>query len=249
MNPATAVAAGLASGLSLGLVGGGGSIIAVPLLVYLVGLSVHQAIGVSLVAVGVSSLVGAAEHWRGGRVRPAIALAMALPGFPGVYVGSLLNSMVPSKPLLLGFAALMYVMAGRMAYGARKTPSRREGYGRSLVRAAVAGFAVGVLSGFFGIGGGFLIVPALNIAVGLPMHEAVGTSLLIIFFNGLSGLVSYHLQGRPLNPVVTGFFVAGGAVGSAAGARIAGRVSGRTLTLAFSALVASTATYIVLREV
>ncbi|MCE4620207.1 MAG: sulfite exporter TauE/SafE family protein, partial [Desulfurococcales archaeon] len=242
-----AFVAGLIAGVSLGLTGGGGSILGVPLLVYLAGLSPHLAVGTSLVAVGVTALLSSLQYFREGHVNVTVALLMAPMGFIGVYLGSLANKEVPGDILLLVFAVFMIIVgAGMIRDALKRTGKTREGVDedgkhltgrRSIARALLAGLVVGLLSGFLGVGGGFIIVPTLVWFLGLTMKDAVGTSLLIIFFNGISGLVSYTLQGRPLDLAITGIFVTGGALGGYLGARLASRLSDRALRIAFAALV------------
>ncbi len=251
-----ALAAGLIAGVSLGLTGGGGSILGVPLLVYLAGLSPHLAVGTSLVAVGVTALLSSLQYFREGHVNVTVALLMAPMGFIGVYLGSLANKTIPGDILLLIFAVFMIIVGVGMTRDAlRQANKTRERRGeenrapigrRSVVRALLAGLGVGLLSGFLGVGGGFIIVPTLVWFIGLEMKDAVGTSLLIIFFNGVSGLASYTLQGRPLDLAVTGVFVTGGALGGYLGARLASRLSDRALRIAFSILVYAIAVYIIM---
>jgi len=246
-----ALLSGLAAGVSLGLTGGGGSILGVPLLVYVVGLSPHLAIGSSLVAVGVTALLSTLRYFRAGHVRVLTALLMASTGFPGVYLGSLANKHVRGPVLLVIFALFMIAIGAGMVRDTSRGRSGRSngapggsGSGASgYAKVLSAGFIVGLLSGFMGVGGGFLIVPSLVWGLGLSMRDAVGTSLLVIFFNGLAGLASYALQGRPLDLAITGFFVVGGALGGYAGASLAGRLSERSLRLAFALLVFSIAAY------
>ncbi|MEB2837157.1 MAG: sulfite exporter TauE/SafE family protein [Desulfurococcales archaeon] len=253
-----ALVSGFIAGVSLGLTGGGGSILGVPLLVYVVGLSPHLAVGTSLVAVGVTALLSSLKYMRAGHVRVGVGLLMAVTGFAGVYLGSYANRMVSGPVLLLVFAAFMLVVGAGMVRDALNPRANREPSGEAAepsnpggrgagryARALLAGFGVGLLSGFLGVGGGFIIVPTLLWVLGLAMRDAVGTSLFIIFLNGIAGVVSYTLQGRPLDYVVTGFFVAGGALGGYLGAAAATRVSERTLKLAFAALVFGVAAYII----
>ncbi|MCE4628373.1 MAG: sulfite exporter TauE/SafE family protein [Desulfurococcales archaeon] len=251
-----ALVAGLIAGVSLGLTGGGGSILGVPLLVYLAGLPPHLAIGTSLVAVGVTALLSSLKYFAEGYVNVTIALLMAPLGFLGVYLGSLANKLFPGDTLLLVFSGFMMIVGAGMIRDALNSARRamrgaaaRRGRGkRGVPRALIAGLGVGFLSGFLGVGGGFIIVPTLVWFLGLTMKEAVGTSLLIIFFNGLSGLASYTLQGRPLELSVTGVFVVGGALGGYLGARLASRLSDRALRIAFAALVYVIAIYIIARS-
>ncbi|ALL01867.1 hypothetical protein Pyrde_1824 [Pyrodictium delaneyi] len=247
---------GLVAGFSLGLTGGGGSALGVPLLVYIVGLSPHHAVGASLVAVGVISLISSVRYMRQGYVVYRIGLVMAAASLAGVYLGSYLNSYVEGPLLLVLFALLMIAIAARMllrsnaeinneAYTTAPSRASRIDYGRILL----LGFITGVASGFFGAGGGFLIVPALVCGAGLEMREAIGTSLFIIFVNGVAGLVSYYAQGRPMDPFVTALFTLGGSIGGIFGSSLAAKVPGKTLRMAFSILLIFVAVYMIVTNI
>lgn len=203
-------------GLSLGVIGGGGSIITVPLLVYVIGVEPHAATAMSLGVVGATGLVGAGMHYRRGTVRLRTGLIFAAAGMVGAYFGTRLTYMLSDAALLLTFAGLMIVVAMRML---RSSSRSGEGSGRAAPLAAIlaAGAGVGVLTGFLGVGGGFLIVPALVFFTGLGMKEAVGTSLVVITLNCVAGLAG-HMQRASfdlgLAGLVTLFAVAGVAVGA-----------------------------------
>ncbi|NPA75728.1 MAG: sulfite exporter TauE/SafE family protein [Euryarchaeota archaeon] len=238
-----ALIAGLISGIALGLTGGGGSVLGVPLLVYMVGLEMHLAIGTSLIAVGISALVSSLHHMRRGHVLFRVAILMSITGIPGVYVGSYLNRMVSGEVLLILFALLMIFIGINML---RTAKSKHEGEHRTEVWLILTlGAIVGILSGFLGIGGGFLIVPALLWGANLKMHDAVGTSLLIIFINGMAGMLSYELQGRPVDYSITLLFVIGGLLGGVLGARVGTSLSTKNLKYAFSIVVFLLAAYII----
>ncbi len=182
-----------AIGLSLGLIGGGGSILTVPILVYFLGVEAHEAVGMSLAVVGATSLFGAYLHYKRGFVDFSSATLFGLSGIFGAFLGSPLTKLVAPAVLLLIFGVLMFVVAismlWRKKYTADKTPSKRV-----LWKALAAGFGVGVLTGFLGVGGGFLIVPALVMFGGLAMKEAIGTSLFVIFLNCVAGLIGHASQ-------------------------------------------------------
>lgn len=233
-------------GLALGLVGGGGSILTVPILVYALGESVHLATGTSLAIVGANALIGAWDHARFGRVRLPVALTFGGSGIAGALGGSWLNHLVPGRVILLGFALLMLAAAGAMARVRFDTPQLRREHTGLSARVVTAGLAVGLLTGFFGVGGGFLIVPALVLALGLPMREAVGTSLVVIAINSAAALAA-HLRYGGVDLGVTALFIAGGAVGSILGSRFAGRLDERRLRLGFAGMVALVALYILTR--
>ncbi len=229
---------GLLSGGALGLTGGGGSILAVPLLVYLVGEDIHLAIGTSLVAVGVTSLISSVSYMRQSLVKFKIAFFMAAPGLISTYVGALINRQVKGPVLLLVFALLMIYIGYLMS--SRKAVERKETTNLSAVnypRILTLGFITGLASGFFGIGGGFLLVPALFLGANLKMKEAIATSLFIIFLFGMFGLASYLIQGREINLVISTIFVAGGSIGGVTGAYYAKRLNQVLLRRLFSIFI------------
>ena len=162
-------------GLSLGLLGGGGSILAVPVLVYVAGVDVHTAIGASLGLVGATALVGGLVHARAKRVDLRTAVLFGGAGMAGAPLGAQFTHAVAPRVLMLLFAALMLTVGGLMLRG--RVGSRPVAVRPHPLAAPAAGFGVGLLTGFLGVGGGFLIVPALTLLAGLPMHTAVGTSL------------------------------------------------------------------------
>ncbi len=233
-----ALLSGLLSGGALGLTGGGGSILAVPLLVYLVGENIHLAIGTSLVAVGVTSLISSVSYMRQSLVKFKIALLMAAPGLVSTYLGALINKQIKGPVLLLIFALLMIYIGYMMA--SRKAPEKKEITGSpniNYTRILILGFLTGLASGFFGIGGGFLLVPALFLGANLKMKEAIATSLFIIFLFGMFGLASYLIQGREINLMVSTVFVAGGSLGGIIGAFYAKRIDQLWLRRIFSVFI------------
>jgi hypothetical protein len=241
-DAALAIAFGLAIGLSLGLVGGGGSILAVPVLVYVVGQDVKEATTAALLIVGTTALAGAVEHARRGRVRVRTALPFAAAGAAGAVVGTALNRLSSPETILVLLALLLlaaaYGMVRRPADDGRsETPAR----GRGLWLAVVpAGLGVGVLTGFFGVGGGFLIVPALVLLLGVPMRVAVGTSLLVIAVTSAAAFAA-HVTTGGLDWAVAAVFTAAGVAGAVAGSRLAGRVPSARLRQGFAVLVAAVA--------
>lgn len=237
---------GLLIGLLLGMVGGGGSILTVPILVYVIGLSAHDATATSLVVVGATALLGVVPHWRNGNVHVRTALGFGAAGILGAFAGTALHQLVDESLILFGFGFLMLVVAGRMAFSG--TPAPRSVSDRQvLLSTIVAGALVGVLTGFFGVGGGFLIVPALVLALGLPMKQAIGTSLLIIAINSAAGAAARWSAGG-FDWEVAAIFIAGGVVGSQIGVRVAQRVNDRRLATAFAGLVAVVGMYVIVRN-
>jgi len=243
---ALALVCGALVGLALGTVGGGGSILTVPILIYLLGEGVHRATGTALAIIGVNALIAAWPHARAGRVRLPVALTVGAMGIVGAVAGTWLGGLAPARAILIGFAALMLVAAVAMV---RLRPPVRVGAAPPVgfsPRVAAVGLAVGVLTGFFGVGGGFLIVPALVLALGLPMREAVGTSLVVIAINAAAALTG-RLSANEVDLAVTVLFIVGGALGSAFGGRLAGRLDERRLRQGFAGMVVLVALYILTR--
>ncbi len=233
-----ALLSGFLSGGALGMTGGGGSILAVPLLVYVVGENVHLAIGTSLIAVGVTSLISSASYMKQSLVRFKIALLMASPGIISTYLGAWANKGVKGPLLLLVFALLMLYIGYLMLKRKQEKRLPEQGSGKiDYVRILALGFITGLASGFFGIGGGFLLVPALYLGARLSMKESVATSLFIIFLFGVFGLVSYEIQGRHIDLAISSVFVVGGAVGGILGATIAKRTDQNKLRKIFSVFI------------
>lgn len=210
---------GLLSGGALGLTGGGGSILAVPLLVYLVGENIHLAIITSLIAVGITSLISSFSYMKQSLVKFKIGLLMASPGIISTYLGSLINREIKGPILLIAFAILMIYIGYMMIHKKKNSSTQlkekggRFNYGKILFLGFVTGFA----SGFFGVGGGFLLVPALYIGANLKMKEAIATSLFIISLFGLFGLISYEIQQREIDYLISAIFACGGAIGGIIG--------------------------------
>jgi uncharacterized protein len=251
MQGALGLASGALVGFSLGLVGGGGSILAVPLMVYVVGVpEPHVAIGTSAIAVAANAAVNLSNHARGGTVIWSCALTFAAAGIIGAFGGSILGKMMDGQRLLALFALLMLVIAVLML----KTRSR---IGLSDVRMnmtnmpAIAGLglATGTLSGFFGIGGGFLIVPALMLATGMPIMNAVSSSLVAVTAFGLTTAASYAWSGL-ISWELAGLFIAGGIAGGLLGTRLAQHLSARrgALNVVFAAVIIAVALYMLARN-
>lgn len=217
-------------GVSLGLLGGGGSILAVPLLVYVVGVaSTHVAIGTGAIAVAGAALVNIVPQWRAGHVKRRCAAVFALSGAAGALAGSSIAKVVDGSQLLALFAVLMVVVGASMlpargGLGDSEVQLNRKTALRLMPRLVIIGFGVGALSGFFGIGGGFLIVPGLMLATGMPIAFAVGTSLVAVFAIGAATAASYALSGLVDWPLALVFIAGagpGGLVGAAIGHRLA----------------------------
>ena len=239
-------------GLLLGLLGGGGSILMVPVLVYLVGLETKTAIATSLVVVGLTSLVAVLGHAREARVCWKNGWAFGLSGMLGAYGGARLAAYVPGNILLLMFALVMLGTASTMLLG-RRDRSAAPASGPlcptrlNLPAILFDGFLVGTITGLVGIGGGFVIVPALNILGGLPIRAAIGTSLLIIVMNSAAALAGYssfvHIDTR-FAAIVTGAAI----VGSLVGSLLSRHVSSNGLRRGFGLFVIAIAGYLLRRE-
>ena len=300
-----AVALGLGAliGLSLGALGGGGSILTVPALVYALGESPRDATAGSLVIVGLTAIAGTLGHARAGRVRWRAGTAFGLAGVAASFAGTWANRAVDQNVLLLGFAALMLLAAGGMlrrarpqtagrggadspvtsarhtsatkSSGPRRSPqrsaataaasdtdvlkgtapaarpsthSRRPHWTRTVANVIAPGLAVGFLTGLFGVGGGFVIVPALIFALHYDMADAVGTSLLIIAINSGAALLARASHQTFHWAVITPFTLAA-ITGTLAGKRVADRVSGPALTRAFAVLLLAVAGYVATRSI
>lgn len=185
-------------GLSLGLMGGGGSILTVPIFVYVLGFAAKPAIAMSLPVVGATSLVGALGHWRAGNVLLRQAFLFGAIAMAGSYLGARLAVFISGAAQLMMLAFVMLAAAASMLRSKRNDPPQTDGevgpaHKTSLPigKILVVGLTVGVLTGIVGIGGGFLIVPALVVLGRVPMKQAVGTSLLVIAMNSISGFAGY----------------------------------------------------------
>lgn len=243
---AAPVAFGIVIGVLLGLVGGGGSILTVPILVYVLGLSPHEATSTSLVIVGATAAAGLAPHIQADRVRWRTAMLFGAAGILGAFGGAWANGQVSGPVILLLFGVLMLVVAARMVWGG--LPAGETAPEPRPWVIPVAGLTVGLLTGFFGVGGGFVIVPALVLWLGLPMRVAVGTSLVIIAINSVAGAVAHRDDGA-FNWMVALLFIAGGLVGGQIGARAVGRVNEEVLRRGFAGLMVSIALLLIATNV
>lgn len=237
---------GLIVGIALGSLGGGGSILTVPALVYLLGQHPSVATTASLIIVGMTSLVGMIPHHRNGNLQLGRGAAFGVLGAAGAYLGARLAVGIPAAWLLSSFALLMLVVAFVMWRRQRRpgpvAPSSREGSVHP-VRVVLAASGVGLLTGFFGVGGGFVIVPALVLVLGLSMPVAIGTSLLVIAINSATSLAFRLGNGVTLDWAVIGGFTLFAVAGSLLGSRITARLSHRRLTQAFLVMLVGVALY------
>jgi uncharacterized membrane protein YfcA len=239
-------------GFSLGALGAGGSILTVPILVYAMGVPVQGATGTSLAIVGLNSALGAVDYLRRGRSLPKTGIAFGVSGVLGAFAGVWLNHQVRGELILVLFSLLMlaaaFSMLRRKPSGASVTSFDERYLPSGWARLVLVGLGVGFLTGFFGVGGGFLIVPALVVLMGLPMHLAVGTSLLVIALNALWGILG-NLRFGTLDWTLTLLFAVGGVVGVLAGGKLAGRLPDHSLRVAFALLIVGVAVYTFSRSV
>jgi uncharacterized protein len=264
------VAAGAVVGLSLGLTGGGGAIFAVPLLVYWIGIEPQTAVRVSLVTVAATALVGAVERWRWGQVELRTGLLFAAAGMLTAPAGGWLGSRLPPQTLLASFAVLMLAIAVRMWLKARDTTERMpaavfsSGVGptcsrdecgrlrmttRCFILLTLVGLVVGVLSGLFGVGGGFLIVPALVAFATMDVPRAVGTSLFVMTLVGFSAVASQVAAGRTIPLDVAAGFVAGSMPALVAGSWMGRRLTGPDLARGFAVAIVLVAVFMIAKTI
>ena len=246
-----ALASGALVGFSLGLIGGGGSILATPLLLYVVGVAQpHIAIGTSAFAVSLNAFANLIGHAKSGNVRWRYALIFAGVGTLGALAGSTLGKLVDGQRLLFLFGLLMIVVGAMMLRPKRQQVAAERPFDlrASLITAAIA-FVTGMASGFFGIGGGFLIVPALMLATSMPMINAIGSSLLAVGSFGLATALNYAASGL-VDWTIASEFIAGGIVGGIFGMILANRLSTgkNTLNRIFAALIFVVAAYVLYRS-
>ncbi|HJS08572.1 MAG TPA: sulfite exporter TauE/SafE family protein [Pirellulales bacterium] len=256
-------------GFSLGLTGGGGAIFAVPLLVYGLQLPTREAVGVSLITVGATAIVGFIQRLRRRTVEIPTGLLFAVAGMATAPLGAWLSRQLPEAVLLVLFGALMLLIAARMWIKAsRQEPSaacvpldedagptcRRDPQGelhltsRCALLMAAAGLMVGVLTGLFGVGGGFIIVPALVTFSGMAIERAVGTSLLVISLVSVSGIVGHFVGGDSVPAALVVWFLAGSLGGMIAGTGVGKRLAGRRLQQVFAMLIVAVGVFVIARN-
>lgn len=249
-----AILSGGVIGVVLGLVGGGGSILAVPLLVYVVGVeSPHAAIGTAAVAVAANALVGLAGHARAGRVKWRCASAFAVAGVIGAAIGAEIGKTLDGHRLLMLFGLLMIgvglsMLRKRRTADAPDVRLTRDSAATLLPRLLPIGLGTGLAAGFFGIGGGFLIVPGLMAATAMPLSIAVGTSLVVVVALGLTTATSYAVSGF-VDWTLVSMLIAGGAGGAALGIALGRRLAAHkgVLERLFAILVILVGGYVAMR--
>ena len=259
------ILAGLATGMVLGLFGSGGSIIALPALIYLLHVDPKSAIAMSLGVVGVTATLSALDHWRRGNMDARVALVFGLFGVAGTFAGARLGVVTPVVIQLGLFALVMYAAAWRMLKPAVPSPAPAGGvvpvgggaaalggcqgfFSPCMGHIALHGIGVGVLTGLVGVGGGFLIVPALVLLSGIPMKQAVGTSLAIVAAKSYAGFAGY-MGGVPVDWMTMASFTSVTVLGSFLGTHFSTRISQDSLKKGFAWFLVVVATYIMFKSV
>lgn len=236
-------------GVSLGLLGGGGSILTVPILTYVVGMEPREAIASSLFIVGVTSAVGLYRHARAQRVRWKVGATLGAASMAGAFLGGITGGYVPGVVLMILFAIMMVVVATAMIRGRKNAaPADAEEPKLQIWRVVILGLLIGFSTGLVGAGGGFLIVPALSYIGGLPMAVAVATSLLVIVMNSSAGFAGYLFSVQLDWPIVLGFSAAAIA-GSFLGVKLAGIVPDKALRKGFGFFVLAMGALVLSQEV
>ncbi|AAK42433.1 sulfite exporter TauE/SafE family protein [Saccharolobus solfataricus] len=258
------IISGILVGFSLGLIGGGGSILAIPLLLYFVGLAngippgspeytyiTHLTLGTTALAVGLNSYINSYMHFRRGNVRVPEGIIFTIPGVIGDVIGAYLSHLMSGALILFLFGFLMIAVAIRM-WRSKCNPNRSVLYNNShklslrerikVTKVIPAGFLVGFASGYFGIGGGFLVVPGLLFSTGLDMLRAVGTSLIAVGTFGVTAAITYAVYGY-VDIVISLLYLLGGVVGGYTGSTIASRMPRQTLRKLFAIIIIVVAIY------
>jgi uncharacterized protein len=235
-------------GIALGLLGGGGSILTVPLLAYVAGMDAKQAIATSLLVVGVTSAIGAVSHARAGHVQWRTGLIFGGAGMAGAYAGGLLARFIPGTILLIGFAVMMIATAIAMLRGRKNIVAPGGQHRMPVIKIIAEGLVVGLVTGLVGAGGGFLVVPALALLGGLPMPVAVGTSLIVIAMKSFAGLGGY-LSSVQINWAVALAVTAAAVTGALIGARLTSMVNPEALRKAFGWFVLAMSSVILAQEI
>jgi len=245
-------------GISLGLTGGGGSIFAVPLLLYGLGIPATTAMGLSLATVGLTAGFGAALRLRAREVEIRAGFVFAASGMLLAPIGAMIGHKIPTAALLTGFALLMIAMGVRMWTGGNSKDVRP---GRCItgsdgafgpacyLRLGLGGAAAGLLSGLFGVGGGMIIVPVLLYVTGMKIHRAMATSLLVIFLIAIAGVSTHLVQGQKFPMPLSALFLFGGLAGMLTGGMLRSLLSAVVLRKIFSITMWIVAAYMLVRTI
>jgi uncharacterized membrane protein YfcA len=234
-------------GVTLGLLGGGGSILMVPLLVYVAGMDAKEAIAASLVVVGVTAAVSVIGHARAGRIRWRTGLLFGAAGMAGASAGGFLGGHLPGQLLMVAFALMMVATAVAMLRGRKDVAPSKAHAELPVGRVLLDGVVVGLVTGLVGAGGGFLVVPALGLLGGLPMGVAVGTSLLVIAMKSFAGLTGY-LATVSIDWALVGAVTAAAVVGSLIAARLVDRIPADVLRKAFGWFVLAMGAFVLVQQ-
>lgn len=235
-------------GLSLGLLGGGGSILTIPVLIYALNVGEKSAICGSLLVVGTTSAVAALQHARAGNVAWRVALAFGAAGMVGAYAGGQAGRLIPASVLLVLFALLMFGTAAAMWRGRKKTTTQESPSSLPLPTIIALGAVIGSITGLVGAGGGFIVVPALVLLAGLPMPRAVGTSLVVIAMNSFAGFIGQvgHVS---LDLRLIGVVTVAAVGGSFIGAAIGKKIDQDKLRKGFAVFVVAMALFLIVKQV
>jgi len=237
-NVVVAIAIGLAIGGVLGLVGAGGAVLAVPAFLYAFGFAPVAATTASLAVVAASAGSGLITRWPRGDIRVRQGVAFWALGLAGAFAGARLALIVPDLILIVGFTVIMLSAGVAMWRRGQATPApERLAPRRALVLLIASALAIGVMTGLFGVGGGFLVVPALILVLGMPFEAAAGTSLLVIVLSSISALLFRHDAWGQVNWAVSAMVIGGGLVGSVVAARLSGRIDQKLLQKCFAILL------------
>lgn len=244
-------------GITLGLIGGGGSILALPILKYVMGIETKSAVAMTLAIVGTVSLIGVIPHWKQGNVNVKTALLFSPSAMLGAYLGARIASLPIIDPTiqLISFAVTMVVAAFLMiSKSSRPSEARKQHYLKDkhddkyrLFAIPIEGFVVGIVTGFVGVGGGFMIIPALVLLGKTPMKEAVGTSLLIITFKSIAGFAGYFGQ-VPININIMIIFTIAASLGTLSGAYLTRFIKPKLLQKSFGYFIIAVAGYILVQR-
>lgn len=236
-------------GVSLGLLGGGGSILTLPVLVYVVGLDPRDGVAASLLIVGVTSAAAMLGHARGGHVEWRVGALFGGASMAGAFIGGRLSHFVPARVLLAAFTVLMLMTAIAMMRPRRESEAASVSLrGAALVRVPAVGGAIGLLTGVVGAGGGFVIVPALTLFCALPIRSAVGTSLLVITMNSLAGFAGASAHAE-IPWTLVGVMTAAAVLGSLTGAALTTRVAPTALRKGFAWFIVAMTIFMVWKQV
>ncbi|HEK24900.1 sulfite exporter TauE/SafE family protein [Hydrogenobaculum sp.] len=257
---ALSVISGVLVGLILSLIGGGGSILAVPLLLYFVGLDnqnlnpeednvvKHLAIGSTALAVGINAFINSIFHFKHGNVSIKEGFIFAIPGIVGSFLGASLGASLKGKDLLIAFGFMMIAIAFYVMSTKEKKEFHKEGVAGNPILIALSGFFVGILSGFFGIGGGFLIVPALLFSTNLSTIKAIGTSLISVGMFGITTAIVYATK-HEVDFLIAICYLAGGFLGGFLGVKLATRLNAKKLKTFYAVVVILVGLYIIYKNI